>query len=176
MERYSEKLLVLKAQGGDVSAFDLLYRAYTPSLLRFAKRLTKDRELADDAVQEAWISISKTLSKLRDPSLFRAWIFKAVRWRLLDEVRQGGDDTLSIDDIDEPVSDSEEQKSDRDDLLDLIARLDPIEREAVYLFYLEGMKIKEIAQVMDCPEGTIKSRLNRAREQLKSALEAIEEL
>ena len=167
--RVAEKLLVLKAQTGDVAAFTALYRAYFPSLISFARRLSYDTHVAEDAVQDAWITISKTLYRLNDPLKFRPWVFKTVRWRLIDIGRKKGKSLTGIDDVEVSIEAPQNLYSDRRDLLKLIKELPVTEREAVYLFYLEGFTLQEIAEVLNVPMGTIKSRLNRARYNLHKA-------
>ena len=170
--RTAEKILVLKAQTGDVAAFETLYKAYLPSLIGFARRLTRDHHIAEDAVQDAWITIGKTLNKLEDATRFRAWAFKTVRWRVIDLIRRKGKENIALADVEETlVAVSEENKAEGSDLMKLIRTLPINEREVVYLFYLEGMSVAEIADVIKIPQGTVKSRLNRARNNLRAAYE-----
>ncbi len=168
--RSAEKILVLRAQGGDMAAFETLYKAYLPSLVGFARRLTNENHIAEDAVQDAWITISKTLIRLEDATRFRAWAFKTVRWRVIDLVRRKSKETVALGDVEDAlVATSEDNKTDGGDLRKLISLLPINEREAVYLFYLEGMSITEISDVIKIPVGTVKSRLNRARASLRKA-------
>jgi RNA polymerase sigma-70 factor (ECF subfamily) len=169
--RSAEKVLVLRAQSGDIAAFEALYRAYLPSLVGFARRLTNEDHIAEDAVQDAWITISKTLVRLEDATRFRAWVFKTVRWRVVDLVRKKGKEAIALNDVEDSlIAASEDNKTDdSSDLRGLINALPVNEREAVYLFYLEGMSIAEIADVIKIPTGTVKSRLNRARASLRAA-------
>lgn len=177
-----EEILVLKAQAGDSRAFEILYRAYQPSLAKFAYRLTGNEASAMDAVQDAWIMTARKLKELDNPAMFRARIFKAVRWRALDQIRRQTGAHLSLDD---EALDVESAPRTRDGLLTsdqltaLIGSLPEIERQAIYLFYLEEMKVAEIATVLDIPPGTVKSRLNRARARLQEQVEredALEEV
>jgi RNA polymerase sigma-70 factor (ECF subfamily) len=174
--RTAEKMLVLKAQTGDVSAFAALYRAYHPSLVNFARRLSQDPYLSEDAVQEAWITISKTLHRLDNPSRFRSWVFKTVRWRLIDVSRKKGKQLTALDDLDFGVEAPQNLHLDKEDLCRLIQKLPVIEREAVYLFYLEGFSLQEISEVLNIPSGTVKSRLSRARHNLHKAYQASENI
>lgn len=173
--RTQEEILVLKAQAGDARAFELLYKAYQPSLLKFAMRMLGREAAAKDAVQEAWITIARTLSALNTPSMFRARVFKAVRWRALDQLRQRPAEPVSLDahdglDVAAP-SGAATGMATSDQLGALISALPEPERQAIYLFYLEEMKVTEIAAVLDVPAGTVKSRLNRARGRLKTHFE-----
>ncbi len=182
MARRQEEILVMKAQAGDRRAFEILYRAYQPSLAKFAYRLTGNEASAKDAVQDAWIMTTRKLRELENPAKFRARIFKAVRWRALDEIRRQKVAPLSLD---EEALELESAPLTRDGLLTsdqlsaLIGSLPEIERQAIYLFYLEELKVAEIATVLDIPLGTVKSRLNRARGRLQEKVErddALEEV
>jgi len=172
--RTSEERLVLKAQAGDTRAFEVLYRAYQPSLIRFAIRLTGVEATAQDAVQDAWIMVARSLGDLKAPHMFRARIFKAVRWRVLDQLRKRKFEPMPLNEEAEAVSSApmkRQQLATSDQLVTLVDSLPEVERQAVYLFYLEELKCEEIAQVLDVPAGTVKSRLNRARSRLMAEAE-----
>jgi RNA polymerase sigma factor (sigma-70 family) len=174
-ERDSEAYLVLKAQQGDRYAFEALYRSYQPSLMRFAYRLCKHSDMATDAVQDAWVTTARTLGSLYEPDMFRARIFKAVRWRCLDILRKQSSGQISYEEAEEYLAAPDAPLwATKDQLIALIERLPFPERQAVYLFYLEEMKIDEIGLVMDVPPGTVKSRLNRARKRLSDQVKGEE--
>lgn len=175
-ERSEEIYLVLKAQAGCSKAFGVLYRSYQASLLRFALRQCGNEQLAFDAVQDAWITVARTLSDLHDPAMFRARIFKAVRWRTIDHMRKREVHMLPIEDdmLNGTVSDNSEWAT-QGQIAALIKKLPEIEQQAVHLFYLEDMKLAEISAVLDVPAGTLKSRLNRARSRLKDIIEGEED-
>lgn len=169
--RAKEEKLVLAAQSGNERAFDALYRLYQPSLLRFAYRLCSDETLARDAVQDAWILTLRTMKQAFPPSAFRARVFKAVRWRALDQIRRRG--ALATEELQEDhVADSmPETWATGDQLRRLIKALPIGEGEAVYLFYLEDLSVAEIALIQAVPVGTVKSRLARARDRLRQQIE-----
>jgi len=174
-ERSTEELLVLKAQEGNGRAFETLYRSYHPSLLRFAFRICNNEPMAADAVQDAWVTTARTLSALYEPSMFRARVFKAVRWRCLDILRKQVGGQVSYEEAGEQLAVPEVALwATKDQLVALIEQLPEVERQAVYLFYLEELKLEEIATVMGVPSGTVKSRLNRARRRLQEQVEGEE--
>lgn len=164
-------LLVLEAQAGNVRAFNLLFTAYNKPLLRFAFNVCGDEQLSKDAVQEAWITLSKTLSKLKDPRGFKVWAYKTVKWRVTDQVRRRGVIHAVLDDcergVDAPAMHAEATSS---QLKAHIARLPPDDRQTLTLFYLGELTLIEIAAVLDIPVGTVKSRLYRARTQLREQM------
>lgn len=166
------EILVIAAQQGNKKAFDLLVVTLHKSMLLFAYRLCRDESLAQELVQEAWISMTKNLRKLNDPRAFKPWLYKMIRWKLLDHVRKPALDTTSFDDQQElshsttcSAASTEEEGV---DLLESINKLPEPDQQAIFLFYIEAFSLKEIALVLDLPVGTVKSRLNRARSRLKA--------
>lgn len=171
MQQAKTDLWVLEAQAGNRKAFEQLYRTYHQPLLRFAYRLCSDEQLAHDAVQETWISLSKSLKSLKDPRGFRLWAYKTVRWRVVDQVRRRG---AVAEELNEQTAEGsnpvDEQVATSDQLRAHIDRLPAQERQALALFYLDEMKLTEIAAILDVPVGTVKSRLNRARGRLRQQM------
>lgn len=172
MLQAEEDLVVMQAQLGSQAALGLLYRHYQVRLARFAYRLCSDDELAKDAVQEAWLHIAKRLRKLENPKIFRSWLYRAVRWRVLDALRKRSryeehcDSEHDLNEMAAPDLGDDSSHS----LASLIKFLPKLESEIVHLFYLEEMKMREIALILDIPQGTVKSRLYRARETLKAQI------
>ena len=169
MHQAEEDLLVLAAQSGNQKAFNLIYKNYHKALLRFAYKISGDQEIAQDAVQEAWIKTSSGIRKINDPRAFRGWLYRLVRWRTTDLLRQTSrhkNDTEVFDD-DKHGESLEASVNQSDELNAAINRLPPLEKQMVHLFYLDELKVGEIAMVLDIPGGTVKSRLNRARKLLK---------
>lgn len=170
-DRSKEDLLVLSAQGGNMRAFELLYRLHDKALLRFAYRLSNDEALAHDAVQEAWITLSKTLSKLKDPRGFRVWAYKTVRWRITDQVRKRGVQHEPLDEqLNGVAAAAQDQTATPHQLRAHIDRLPADDKHTLTLFYLGELSLVEIAAVLDVPVGTVKSRLNRARNSLREKM------
>ncbi|MET1257308.1 RNA polymerase sigma factor [Aliikangiella maris] len=178
MLQAEEELLVLAAQEGSHDAFNQLVQYFQKPLLMFAYKLSSDMELSRDAVQDSWIRLAGRLGRLDDPRAFKSWIYRTVRWRVLDLLRTRKTVQIELDDIcceanqnhdnlavqhsvDNPQADNQQV------LTVAINQLPAIERQIIYLFYLDEMKLIEIAFVLDIPLGTVKSRLNRARKMLK---------
>lgn len=173
MNQAEEDLLVISAQAGNEKAFGYLFRHYHKPLLRFAYGLGRDRQLAQDAVQEAWIRIAGTLRRLDDPRAFRSWIYRAVRWRVLDLLKKPREPVVPLDErvTAQPVNTHTQESTEAEELTGMMAKLPGIDRQALHLFYLQEMKIAEIAVVLEIPPGTVKSRLNRARARLRELFE-----
>ena len=163
------ELWVLEAQAGESAAFGALYQHFNPLVLGFAYKVTQDKELAQDAVQEAWIKLSKRLAKLDDPAAFTAWLFKLTHWQILDQLKHAKKSPLSSNNgkeqvfINEPV--------DASDLNEAIGRLAPQDQQIIHLFYLAGFSLNEISDILNIATGTVKSRLFRARQALKDTFD-----
>lgn len=166
MHQAQQDLLVLEAQSGNEKAFECLVVFFHPRLINFASNLSGNHALAKDAVQDVWISISKSLSKLEDPRAFKSWIFRAVRWRVLDLIKAKSYRFQAIEDINLSVE-LDESEIESQQLRKMIDKLPSHDRSVIYLFYLVELPLIEISMVLEIPVGTVKSRLNRARSSLQ---------
>ncbi|NVK57123.1 MAG: RNA polymerase sigma factor [Alteromonadaceae bacterium] len=161
-------LLVVQAQGGDDEAINMLYNAYFVPMKRFAVLRLKDAMISEDLVQNVWLKAARRITRLQNPALFRSWLFRALRWEILDWLKQTRpelSESLSHADTDQaaclfdPIS-----------LVPVLASLAESEREVVELHYLNGLSVIETALALDIPEGTVKSRLSRARDALRNTV------
>ena len=171
MPRDSEQILtewlVLHAQSGSAAALEQLLKLWYPKLLRYASGQTRDRDAAKDAVQETLLAAAKRLRRLDDPAAFPKWLHRILERRLVDhlraQMRQRRSDGVAADAVaSEPGPGTP--------LEDALASVAAESRQVVHLHYLVGLSIKEIASVIEVPEGTVKSRLHSARAQLRNLL------
>ena len=169
-------LLVLSAQGGKPKAFGLLFAYYYKPLLGFAIKLSKDPELAKDAVQDAWVKASKNLYKLNDPRAFKSWIYRLVRWKVLDFLKRQSKESACLEQIlhESSIEFVDSQAQEGEVLSHALALLPMVEKQIIHLFYLDELTIAEISVVIEIPVGTVKSRLNRARKLLKKKCQQLE--
>ncbi|GAA5129965.1 RNA polymerase sigma factor [Thalassotalea piscium] len=176
MEQAKIDLLVIEMQQGSEAAFKEIFDYFQPSLVRFSYKVCCNEQMAKDAVQNSWLKVTKSIGKLKDPRAFKSWLYQMVRWQSIDLVKKAANDPLEFTEQDaSSVSQHTGVEEMQSSLLALINLLPEIDRQAIYLFYLEEMKIKEIATILSTPEGTIKSRLNRARNMLKVKIEQLGE-
>lgn len=167
--RLYDELLVTLVQAGDRQATARLAARWQPRLARTARRLLLDDELAKGVVQDAWVSILRGLSSLREPSRFAPWAFGILRRRCADAIRKlQHDRRIDIDD-DAEVSANDEIE-DGISIRQALTLLPPGQRLAAQLFFVEGLSLDEIAEVQDVPLGTAKTRLFHARRKLKAVL------
>ncbi len=180
---------IAAAQKGDVAAFNQLVRAYQEMVYRTAYRVLGERTSAEDAVQEAFISAFKHIRAYRGGS-FKAWLLRIVTNACYDHLRvkqRRPSDSLDamMEDFDGPpirVNDQESphEFAERQELGALIQRgiaVLPADQRITLVFAdVEGLSYEEIAAAMDTNVGTVKSRLSRARAQLRDFLVAQPEL
>lgn len=168
------------ALGRYKSAFERLVGTYLRPLYRVALRLTGQQAEAEDLVQETFLKAFRNRDQLRDPDKARAWLFSILRNCHLDTLRKRakGPDVDALTEAN-AVTDPPEDWALASDPLDRITEAEvqgtlltlPEEyRLAVLLCDVEEMTYDEIARVMDCPVGTVRSRIARGRRLLRQAL------
>lgn len=167
-DKIFDELLILKCQEGDQKAFRLLLNRWNKKLIFFAYKFTNDMEAARDVVQESWISIHKGLNRLNDHTKFSTWAFRITYNKSMDHLRQkqrvNQIETLPEDSTDDTL---ENYNEDVATVNGLLAKMPAQHKIILTLFYQEQQSIKQIAEVLKLPEGTVKSRIYYARELLK---------
>lgn len=182
------KLATLAAQGHEGAFRELLAR-YERPVFSLVYRMVRDRALAEDLAQEAFIRAFNAIGTYKPRYKFSSWIFKIANNHTIDYLRKRKLDTVSIDGSphartsDEEaqtrlVVESQEEAPDRyvearelgTQIEEAIGRLRPEYRSAVLLRHVEGYTYEEIADIMDLPLGTVKTYLHRARAELKTLL------
>jgi len=160
-----QRALVEQARQGDHDAFAVLVRASIPRLDAAARLILRDRELAGDAVQEAFIRAWRNLPGLRDPGAFDGWLHRLLVRSCIDAIRHRKARPAEVELLadDGPVgADLASDVVDRELIDDALRRLDPTWRAVVVLHYFLGMPLPEAASVLGIPLGTAKSRLHRS--------------
>lgn len=170
-----EALLVLEAKAGDKKALEQLVDLRGDRLYAHAARLSGDREAARDIVQEAWLQILRGLPKLNNETAFLPWALCIVSRRTAAFIKSRQKDRRLAEDFApeapqalDPVSDSD---LDAPRVLAALQQLPPVQQATIALFYLEDMSVAEVAQALDVPVGTVKTRLMTARATLRTYFE-----
>ncbi len=171
-----DELLVLRCQGGELGAFDLLARRWHPRFESLARRLTGRAEVGADIAQEAWMAIVGGLRRLDDPGRFKSWSYRIVANKCADWIRREQRRRRTAEEAArEPLPSNEsddEPELHESGRLRVALRALPAERRALLsMFYLDGLSVAAIARVLDIPAGTVKSRLFHARHHLRRTLE-----
>lgn len=157
-------LTVLKAQSGDRSAMSALLRGLQTPLLRYVGRMTGERDLASEIVQETLFAISRKLGALNQPQLLRPWAYRIATRETFRRLRCEKTHAHA------PLETAENVASDFDEnaavdavwfatLPALLNEISPASRAVLVLHYIEGLTLRDITEVLDVTLGTVKSRL-----------------
>ena len=175
----SDKKLVKRVQKGDKGAFDLLVLKYQHKIVNLVMRYVRDPELALDITQEAFIKAYRALPRFRGDSAFYTWMYRiavnTAKNHLAAQRRRPMDVELDLQDPEQYDLHAKLKETDTPEGITLsnelkeiveraIAALPEDLRTAIILRELEGMSYEEIAQTMECPVGTVRSRIFRARD------------
>jgi RNA polymerase sigma-70 factor (ECF subfamily) len=174
-DRLNDELLVLRCQEGDAEAFEVLVGRWQRRLWRHAWRLTGDESTAWDVLQEAWIGISRGISRLADAAAFRTWAYQIVSNKCRDSIRRQQRRREATETYSEWMQCEEQEDADAEeqhgDLKEALDQLSGPDRAVLSLRYEEDFGTAEIACILGIPEGTVKSRLFYARQRLRKYLE-----
>ena len=184
-EREVDQALVERVQRGDKSAFDILVRKYQHKVVKLVSRYVKDHSEVYDVAQEAFIKAYRALPNFRGDSAFYTWMYRiAINTAKNYLVAQG----RRLPNVDIEAQDAEQFEGDsalkeyatpesmlrREEVQNTVLRtiegLPDDLRTAIMLREIEGLSYEEIAEAMDCPVGTVRSRIFRAREAIDKTL------
>lgn len=176
-----DALLLRRAQNGDARAFDDLVTPHEKRIYALCLRMSGNREDALDCAQEAMLRIWRSVGSYRKQSSFSTWIYRIATNTCLDMLRKRKvRPSVSLDALTEagfipPDATADphikaEASARQQALLDGIAALQPDMRAALVLRDVQGFSYEEVAAILDTPIGTVKSRINRAREKLRTIL------
>lgn len=188
----SEKNLLEWAKAGDMGAFEQLIEGYQRRIFNICLRMLCNYDDASDLSQEVLIRIYKSIMNFKEQSSFSTWIYRITTNVCLDEIRRRKNKkTISLDEeikldegemkrqieSDEPTPEDIAEKEELKKLVnDAIAILSEEHRIVIVLRDIQGLSYEEIAKALNLPEGTVKSRINRARLALKNILSSRREL
>ena len=187
-----ERAIIERCKQGDLGAFNELIKRYEKQVYNFAYRLTKNYDDANDIAQEAFLRVFNAIGSFRGDATFSTWLFrittnaflddrkraKAHPHSSLDEYLELGESSVArqIEDP-APLPDSVTEQKERQQILEAAINDRPdYQRAMVVLYHSQQKSYEEIAEIMELPIGTVKSRLNRARVALKEKLSPVREL
>ena len=175
MSAAEDEAAVRKVLAGDIAAFEGLVRRWQGPLLNLAYRFCRDRGRAEEMAQEAFLRAFRSLDRWRREAAFSTWLFALATNLYCSELRRIPVKMLPLDEIDEPndprAIDGGLEQADQDRAVRrAVLALPPKYREALLLFYFHDMDICAAARSLGIPEGTVKARLSRGREMLRSKL------
>lgn len=173
-----EKDLICRAARGDAEAFRQLVEAYQTPAYRLAARMCGP-DSAEDVTQEAFLAAWRALPEFRGDCRFSTWLYRLVSNAAIDCLRREKKhrDTGDVDDLELPdggpsLQEQAERSDTRDAVRRALDRLSPEHRQVLLLRFMQELDYGEIARALDVSEGTVKSRINRAKSKLLEVLAA----
>ena len=171
-----ERLLVVQSQARDPGAFRELVARYESRVIYYIRRMIGDSTDAYDVMQEVWILVFRRLGTLQAPEAFRVWLYRIAhdvavshlrrRTKLPQPMSEEVDFSQEVEEWDEM------QALDNAELVHrTLEQLSPAHREVLTLRFLEELELAEIAEVVGCEVGTVKSRLHYAKRSLREQIE-----
>jgi RNA polymerase sigma factor (sigma-70 family) len=171
----SDEALMGRYAGGDVAAFDLLYRRHEMRVWRYLERNTGNRATADELMQEVWFAVARDAVRYQPSARFTTWLFTIAHHRMIDSARTRrreislDPETLIADSRSGPLAEAistDQAKA----LINAVSQL-PEEQRDAFLLQMEGdLGVEEIAAITACSFETTKSRLRYARMKLRELL------
>ena len=156
----------------EANAFALAVAAEIPRLRRFARVLAKRADVADDLVQETLVRAIAAQAQFAAGTNLRAWLFTILRHARAAAIRRDSrSPIMPFEDVREPaVSGGQEERQAMRDLAFAFSRLPKAQQEALWLIVVEGLDYAEAARILEVPQGTLRSRLSRARDALRQGI------
>jgi RNA polymerase sigma-70 factor (ECF subfamily) len=170
----AEDELIARSRGGDTRAFDLLVETYQDRVYDLAYRITGHHADAQDAAQDAFVKAYLALRAFRSDASFLTWLHRIAVNAALDAIRRRPPTKSDVADPAgascDPLADRAERVETRERIHRAIAALPAEQRAVIVLRDVQGWSYEEIAAIVEIPVGTVRSRLARGREALRSAL------
>ena len=177
LRKNARELLCMRCQRGDRKAWEELVAHWERPLFYYVRRMARSEEDALQILQDTWFRVFSSFPSLTNPARLAPWLYTITRRVVLRYIGEFGDDREALTDVS-----TQDMRRDSGGEVDEeaeavhwgLAQLAPVQREVLVLFYLEDLSLTEMAEVLAIPVGTVKSRLNKARSELKAVLERME--
>jgi len=174
----AEDILIKGLKKGHEEAFSRLLDTYGNKVLQTAFFYLKSRELAQDICQEVLLTVFKEIKNFKGESSLYTWIYRITVNKCYDFSKQKKNqheilidmETVAEKDLGQPTDEQVLKKLEQESIRKALQKLDFTYREVIFLFYYQRLKIEEMAEILNCQPGTVKSRLSRGRERLKQIL------
>lgn len=175
LARLEEALWVTEAQAGNSDAFVRLLNRHEKPLLYYLRRIVPNPDDALDLHQEVWLDAFRGLKSLEVPEAFRVWLYRIAHHKAARFLRNGIREERAIESLAETRIDYSDFDGDfvpdAEALHHALENLSPQHREILFLHYLQDLSTQEVGAILDCPPGTVKSRLYHARLQLRNIIQ-----
>jgi RNA polymerase sigma-70 factor (ECF subfamily) len=171
--RLAEQVLITRCQLRDRQALAELIERYERPVRYFIRRLVDDADLADELFQDTWLTVIAKIHTLGNPERFTVWLYRIARNRVYEEFRHRKQ-TVELDESMETPESPEDEILSFEDAAQLhrcLGELRPWQKEVLMLRFIESMSYDQIAEVLDCNLGTVRSRIHHAKQALREKLE-----
>lgn len=166
--------LLRQVAAGDEAAFAELYDLYAPPVYNYLLRLVNEPSVAEEILQEVFLAMWRGAGRFREEAKVKTWLLRIAHHQAVSWLRRERAVLWSNDELDQNVDDSIEEDLARswqmEQVREALVRLSPPHRAVIELTFVHGLSYTEIAQVMSCPLGTVKSRMSYALRRLTDLL------
>ena len=169
-------------KNGDDSAFEAIFNEYKNDLFFFALKITKNKEIAEEVVQETFLAMYQSIEKLQNIDGFKSWLFSICHNQCYKYIKKETADVLLDEDtfniVLETSSDGSSELPEelleaemlKNIMTEMFDSLPPSQREAMILYYYKEMPVSDISDIMQVPVGTVKSYLNYGRKKIRQSV------
>jgi RNA polymerase sigma-70 factor (ECF subfamily) len=168
------QVLVLRCQTGDASAFAELIGRYDRRVRYYLQKMLGERpDRVDDLCQELWLDVFRSIRRLREPRAFGTWLYRLARdraWRDLRRTRPEATSETDAEEIADDAADESFSAADAEEVHRALGELTPEHREVLLLRFVEDMSYEQIAAVVGCGVGTVRSRIHYGKRALRAAM------
>jgi len=182
MEKSSDFMLYTRIQQKEKAALEQLYDRYEKILFSFLYKMTEDRDLAEEALQEVFIKLWRGKGEYDESKgKFTSWLFTMSRNSAIDLIRKQKKPSVPLDEIGDLVSpetaveELAEWQEQKNQIQEAVSELSGEQQKMIQLFYFKGMTHETISTMCDIPLGTVKSRIRLALSKLKKTLHGVQE-
>jgi len=171
--KLAERVLIIRCQLRDRQALTELIERYERPVRYFIRRLADDADLADELFQDTWLTVIRKIDTLADPEKFATWLYQIARNRVYEEFRRKKR-VVELDELLEAPDNPEDEILSFENIARLhqcLGQLKPWQKEVLMLRFIESMSYDQIAEVLDCNVGTVRSRIHHAKQALRKRLE-----
>jgi len=168
-----EQVLITRCQLRDRQAMAELIERYERPVRYFIRRLLNDTDLADELFQDTWLTVIARIHTLGNPERFTVWLYRIARNHVYQEFRRRRQ-VVELDESMEAPDNTEEEMLSFEDIARVhqcLGELKPWQKEVLMLRFIESMSYDQIAEVLDCNVGTVRSRIHHAKQALREKLE-----
>ena len=173
-DEISEHLVVLRCQVGEETAFEMLFDRYNGRLLYYLRRMLGASGMAEDVLQTVWLKVLRKIGTLEEPRALRTWLYRIAHNEAVQQLRKAGRE-IALEETEETLEAATEEEDSRPlDTAQVHLALDqisPAHRAVLTLRFMNDLSYADIAEVVGCSVGTIRSRIHYAKQALRKQME-----